>query len=260
MDFWLMWTWGCLFSMVIMFSLWLIYLRNDRPDIVDVGWGFVILFLGVGFSILSDGWPFRRYLLAFVVAIWAGRLGIYLFIRWRGSHEDGRYKSLRALWSSYPRISFLLFFMLQAAFASLLMLPALAIARNPDPQWMALEWVAVSLFILATLGESMADAQLARFKSQSTGKENVCELGLWRYSRHPNYFFQWLAWFALGLWALSAGWGWLSWVSPFVMYLLLTRFSGIPPAEAQSLKSRGAAYRRYQQTTNAFFPWFPKSI
>jgi steroid 5-alpha reductase family enzyme len=111
--------------------------------------------------------------------------------------------------------------------------------------------------LVAIAGESLADAQLAAFKRRAA-KGQVCDAGLWRYSRHPNYFFEWLVWVAYFLFALGSPHGWLAFVGPASILFLLLRVTGIPLTEEQSLRSKGDAYRRYQRTTSAFVPWFPK--
>jgi steroid 5-alpha reductase family enzyme len=101
--------------------------------------------------------------------------------------------------------------------------------------------------------------QLSLFKAQPAAKGRVCDFGLWKYSRHPNYFFEWLVWIAYFVFALGSPWAWVGLVSPLLMLFFLTRMTGIPPAEARALASRGDAYRDYQRRTSAFIPWFPKS-
>ena len=123
-----------------------------------------------------------------------------------------------------------------------------------------MEWAAAVLWLLALAGESLADRQLATFKRDPAKVGRVCDVGLWRYSRHPNYFFEWLVWVAYALFALPAAWGWLSVLSPLLILCLLLRVTGIPLNEAQAVRSKGDAYRRYQAATSAFIPWFPRSL
>ncbi len=122
-----------------------------------------------------------------------------------------------------------------------------------------LEFAGAALWLIAISGEALADAQLAAFKRRASNKGRVCDAGLWRYSRHPNYFFEWLIWVAYFVFALGSPWGWVAIVGPASILYLLLRVTGIPMTEEQSIRSRGDAYRRYQQTTSAFIPWFPKS-
>jgi steroid 5-alpha reductase family enzyme len=120
------------------------------------------------------------------------------------------------------------------------------------------DWLGFSVWLVAILGESLADRQLAAFKADPSNRGKVCSAGLWKFSRHPNYFFEWLVWVALFLFALPAPWGWTTIFAPALMLFFLLRVTGIPYTEQQSLRSRGEAYRSYQRTTSAFVPWFPK--
>ena len=130
---------------------------------------------------------------------------------------------------------------------------------NPAPQLHALELAGAALWLLALGGEALADAQLAAFKRDSANKGRVCAVGLWRFSRHPNYFFEWLIWVAFFVFALGSPRGWVAIIGPASILYLLLRVTGIPLTEEQALRSKGDAYRRYQQTTSAFIPWFPKN-
>ncbi len=119
-------------------------------------------------------------------------------------------------------------------------------------------WVNGALWMFAVLGESLADRQLAAWRSDPDNRGRTCRAGLWRYSRHPNYFCEWLIWCAFATIASAAPLGWLAWMAPGVMLFLILKVTGIPPTEARALRSRGDDYRRYQQSTSAFFPWPPK--
>jgi steroid 5-alpha reductase family enzyme len=172
--------------------------------------------------------------------------------------EDGRYVQLRQDWAGNFASKMFGFFQLQAASVVLLGVAFFVVCLNPTPQIHPLEIGGVVLWLLALTGESLADAQLAAFKRDPTSKGRVCDVGLWHYSRHPNYFFEWLIWVAYFLFALGSPYGWVAVIGPASMLYLLLRVTGIPLTEQQSLRSKGDAYRRYQQTTSAFIPWFPK--
>ena len=125
-----------------------------------------------------------------------------------------------------------------------------------------LGWTGIAGLVLWGVGiggESVADAQLSRFRGNPGNRGQVCQDGLWRWSRHPNYFFEWLHWFCYPLLAIGGDWGWVALIGPAFMYWLLAHVSGVPPLEAQMLKSRGEAYAAYQQRVRAFFP-FPKGV
>ena len=140
----------------------------------------------------------------------------------------------------------------------LLSVPFLLIALNAHPVITAPEYAGAGLWLVAFAGEALSDRQLRLFKSNPSHRGQVCREGLWKYSRHPNYFFEWLIWVSYFLLALPATNGWLSVVSPLLILFFLFRITGIPATEAQALRSRGELYREYQRTTSAFVPWFPK--
>jgi steroid 5-alpha reductase family enzyme len=150
------------------------------------------------------------------------------------------------------------FFQLQAVLIGLLSLPVAIACSNPAGGIGAFEIAGLALWLVAIGGEAVADAQLAWFRGQPANRGRVCEFGLWKYSRHPNYFFEWLIWVAYFIFALGAPFGWAGVLSPLLMLYFLTCVTGIPPSEAHSLSSRGEAYRSYQRRTSPFIPWFPK--
>ncbi|MCX6952331.1 MAG: DUF1295 domain-containing protein [Verrucomicrobia bacterium] len=201
-----------------------------------------------------------HHLIAALAVVWSLRLGTHLAIRVIGHHptEDGRYVQLRQDWSANFTSKMFWFFQMQAASVVLLAAAFVLAALNPAPALHPLEYAGAALWLLAISGEALADAQLAAFKRNPANKGRVCDLGLWRYSRHPNYFFEWLIWVSFFVFALASPWGWLAVVGPASILYLLLRVTGIPMTEEQSLRSRGDAYRRYQKTTSAFVPWFPK--
>jgi steroid 5-alpha reductase family enzyme len=129
---------------------------------------------------------------------------------------------------------------------------------NPQPRLSPLEWAGLSLWVVALLGETAADAELKRFKADPANKGKTCRKGLWNYSRHPNYFFEWLIWVAFFLAALASPYGWISLLCPVLMFIFLFKVTGIPMTETQALKTRGKDYRDYQRTTSMFVPWFKK--
>lgn len=137
-------------------------------------------------------------------------------------------------------------------------LPILIAARNPAPGPAWYDWLGVAIWVLALGGESLADRQLARFRRDPANRGGVCQQGLWRYSRHPNYFFEWLHWWAYVAMGLAGPFGWVTLAGPAVMLFFLLKVTGVPPTEARALESRGEAYRAYQRTTNAFFPGPPR--
>ncbi|WP_415908924.1 DUF1295 domain-containing protein [Oleiharenicola sp. Vm1] len=242
-------------------ALYFLARRLDNYGIVDVAWAYAFAPVAWFYAAAGTGWLPRRVTIAILVTLWAARLGTHLLRRVAGHHpvEDGRYGQLRRDWAGNFAAKMFGFFQLQAVSIVLLAVPFLLPALNPTPAFSALELAGVALWLLALAGEATADAQLAAFKRDPAHRGRVCNVGLWRYSRHPNYFFEWLVWVAYLLFALASPWGWLAAIAPAAILYLLLRVTGIPLTEEQSLRSKGDAYRAYQRTTSAFVPWFPRS-
>lgn len=244
---------------VLMALLWVWHLRLRNAGLVDVGWALSVSGLALFYGVFGSGDPRRRAVMATMMVIWGVRLAWYLLHdRVLGRPEDGRYADLRARASYAASGNFFPFFQAQALAALLLSLPALIVALNPDPSWSGVEVAAVGVWAVALVGESVADRQLERFKAQPGNRGRTCRVGLWRYSRHPNYFFEWLIWVAYALFASASPYGWIAVACPLLMLYLLFRVTGVPATEAQAIRTRGDDYRHYQATTSAFVPWFPK--
>jgi len=243
-----------------MTALWTWSVRLQNAGVVDVGWTALVGGLSVFDAVLSPGgMAGRRVAIAAMMAIWSARLTLFLLVdRVLGKPEDGRYAALRRARGDRATGWFFWFFQAQAIAAVFFSLPALLSAINPSPEWHPLEFAALAIWVVAFAGEVTADRQLLAFKTNPTNTGKTCQAGWWRYSRHPNYFFEWVIWVAYALFATASPWGWLAWLCPATLLYLLFKVTGIPATEAQALRSRGEAYRRYQQTTSAFVPWFPK--
>jgi steroid 5-alpha reductase family enzyme len=251
---------GTLLVALVMVAVWLVQRRTGNAALVDVAWTANLGVLALLYAAFGTGFAPRRALLALAASAWSLRLAAHLFVdRVRTGHEDGRYATLRTEWGDRAPLRFFVFFQLQALFDVLLSIPFLLVSLNRAPRLHVLEIAAVALLIVAVIGEGVADAQLRRHRTNPANRGRTCRSGLWRYSRHPNYFFEWLSWCAFALMAAPAPFGALGLVSPAVLLLLILKFTGIPPTEAQALASRGDDYRSYQRTTSAFFPWFPKA-
>jgi steroid 5-alpha reductase family enzyme len=175
-----------------------------------------------------------------------------------GKTEDARYRRLREQWGGSDRLKMFGYFQLQALAVAGFSLPFLVLIQNPRPPFALIELLGLLIWIVAVTGEALADWQLAQFRSKSWNRIRVCRDGLWNFSRHPNYFFEWLHWWAYVVMAIGTP-GWmLTWIGPVAMGWALLKVTGIPLAEAQALASRGEEYRIYQQTTNVLIPWWPK--
>lgn len=229
---------------------------HTNAGIVDVLWSAGLGGAAVLFALLGEGAAAPRLALAVLGGVWGARLARHLWTRVRGEGEDGRYRALRARWRGDQRKWFA-FFQFQALLIVLFALPFVAVTRNARVIPAALA-AGIVIWTIAVFGESIADTQLARFRAVTVNRGRTCRTGLWRYSRHPNYFFEWLHWFAYVLLAAGSPLWWLAWSGPLVMYLFLRYLSGIPLTEAHALASRGDDYRAYQRSTPMLFPWFPK--
>ena len=234
--------------------------RIGNFSIVDVMWSFNFTPLAVTFALLGSGSPARRILVGAMVALWSLRLTVHLARRIAALHpvEEGRYIELRRQWKDDVNGRFFRFFLLQGGLNALLSLPFLFACLNRAPVPQAVEGFGVFVFVVSLVGEAVADAQLEAFRKNPENSGRVCRQGLWRYSRHPNYFFEWLVWCAFALVASAAPFGWVSWACPALMLYFLLRVTGIPATEEQAVRSRGEGYREYQRTTSAFVPWLPR--
>jgi steroid 5-alpha reductase family enzyme len=243
----------------LMFVLWLIHFPMRNAAIVDAGWAGGLAILGVLYAFLGEGLDTRRYLIGAMAAIWGVRLAIHLLTdRIIGHPEEGRYQELRREWKTNIGVKFLLFFEFQALLCVVLSAPFYLASRNTGPNLTIVEYAGVAVWAVGIFGEALADRQLAAFKRDPANRGKICRAGLWNYSRHPNYFFEWLIWVGFALFAIDSPYGWASLISPALILYFLLRVTGIPATEAQALRSRGDEYRRYQQTTSAFVPWPPK--
>jgi steroid 5-alpha reductase family enzyme len=243
----------------LMLVLWLVHLRLRNAATVDVGWAGGLATLAIFYAVAGPGYHARKYAVATMAGFWGLRLAVYLlFSRVIGKPEEGRYVQLRKDWKTNLALRFLFFFEFQALLVVALSIPFLLACLNPDAPLHAIEKAAAGLWLLAMIGEAIADWQLENFKKNPANKGKTCRAGFWNYSRHPNYFFDWLVWIAYALFALGSPWGWLGLISPALVLYFLLGATGILATETQALRSRGNEYREYQHTTNAFVPWFPK--
>ena len=239
-------------------ALWLIQRRTGDAGIVDIGWAAGIGAVSIFYALALEGDLVRRVIVALCSAGWGFRLAAYIHWRNHGRGEDGRYRKLREEWGAEFQGRLFRFYQFQAVTVVVLSLSAWAALLNPASIVSAWTWAAAGIWALSVGGEALADAQLALFRRRPENKGRTCREGLWRYSRHPNYFFEWLHWWTYVLLAIGTPWVAVTLVAPALMLYVLLRVTGIPATEAQALASRGDDYREYQRTTSAFFPWFPK--
>ena len=242
----------------MMAALWLVQRKTGNAGIVDVGWAAGIGVLALFYAVTSSGYLPRRMLVAALAGFWSLRLASYLlFTRVWGHPEEGRYVALRAKWGARADVRLFLFFQLQALAVLLFALPLLIVAQRSGLSLDVWDLVGVLVWLIGVGGTWLADRQLTQFKQRPGSRGKTCQEGLWRYSRHPNYFFEWVHWWAyVAMAAGSASW-WATLVVPAVLLFFFFKVTGIPPTEAQALASR-LDYREYQRTTSVFVPWFPR--
>lgn len=256
-----LWGAAALFMALVMSAAWLVQRRTGQGGWADAFWSLGLGAAGVGVALFPiDGASpsSRQWLTAVLIGAWGLRLGLHIVARAAREPEDARYARLRVDWGDKFQAMMFGFLMLQAGAAAFLALSILLAARNPTPGLSPQDGLAVLIFLSALIGEAIADLQLAAFKTNPANRGQVCGAGLWAWSRHPNYFFEWLSWCAWPLFAIDLSgawpWGWLALTGPAYIYWLLTRVSGVPLLEAHMRRSRPEAFAAYAARTSAFFP------
>jgi len=249
---------GLALVFVLVTLTWLLGKRISNYSIIDAIWSLSFSLQALLFYFLSEGESLKKLIALVVLALWSLRLGLYLTKRIASHHPhvDSRYEQLQKEYGSNFHFRFYLFYLMQAASVSLLTAPFIFVFQNKD-KVSSFEWAGLVLWAVALAGESLADYQMNEFKKNSANKGKTCNVGLWKYSRHPNYFFESLIWWSFYFLFLGAG-AWWGIYAPLIILHLLLNVTGVPPSEAQALKNRGDDYRRYLEKTSKFVPWFPK--
>jgi steroid 5-alpha reductase family enzyme len=248
------WAFAALIPVAI--GCWLASLRRNDVSIVDTLWALMFLLLFACYLLLAETDGPRRWLVLVLLSVWALRLSLFIALRNRGKPEDYRYREIRR--RNEPNFRFkslYLVFGLQAVLAGVISLPLLVAASGAS----ALGWLdaaGVALWLAGMFFEVVGDHQLARFRADAGNARKVLSAGLWRYTRHPNYFGEFLLWWGYFLIAAAAG-GWWTLLSPILMSLLLIRVSGVALLE-RSIGQRRPEYADYVRRTNAFLPGLPK--
>lgn len=248
-----------LMAAVVMTLAWYFSMRVKNVGYVDVVWAGLMAAAAILVSYQGSGSDIPRVLVALFGGIWGARLCIHLLKRVLHEAEDGRYQALRATWNGSPA-KFFIFFQMQALIVVLFSIPFYAAASRHSSEINLWTIAAIATWLISVFGEYLADEQLAKFRADPGNRGKTCRSGLWAYSRHPNYFFEWLHWFAYVFLAVNSPYFWYSLVGPIVMLAFLYRVSGIPWTEAQALRSRGENYKNYQDEVSPFIPWPPKNI
>jgi steroid 5-alpha reductase family enzyme len=247
---------------ILMALAWMVQRRTGNSGWVDTIWTFAVGLVGAGSAL----WPIggtapnaRQWLVAALVVTWSLRLGLHIAVRTAGITDDPRYAAFARDWGFHaPRKMFI--FLQNQAFGSIPLVFAIFLAaRFPSDALRIEDIIGVLILLSGIAGEALADAQLKKFRDNPANKGRVCDIGLWRWSRHPNYFFEWFGWLAYPVIAISPAyaWGWATLLAPLFMYWILVHVTGIPPLEEQMLRSRGERYRDYQSRTSRFFPLPP---
>ena len=233
--------------------VWVIYRLLKNPSVVDASWSIGLMASGLIYLWSIVITP-RKAVVGMLLIIWAVRLSGYLwYTRFKQGQVDKRYTELSNAWKINKALGFFVNFQLQGLLIFMISLVFYWISKSNNPNLTLVDGVAVALVVIGIIGESVADLQLRRFKAAHKGE--VCNRGLWNYSRHPNYFFDWLTWSGFTLFGLQSNQGYLGLLSLLLLYLIFTRLTG-PITEQGSVKSRGQKYIDYQKHTAMFFPWF----
>jgi steroid 5-alpha reductase family enzyme len=247
---------GLVALLALAFCTWAVSLAKRDVSIVDSVWSVMILLAGGVYAAVQLAPAERVWWVLALVAIWAIRLAGYITWRNWGEGEDHRYQAIRA--RNQPNFgwkSLYLVFVLQAVLAWIVSLSLLAAIASERP-WGWLDTLGVAVAVFGIVFEAVGDAQLAAFKARPENRGQVMNLGLWHYTRHPNYFGEFCVWWGFYLMALSAG-GWWAILSPLLMSVLLMKVSGVTLLE-KDIGERRPAYRDYIARTNAFFPGMPR--
>jgi steroid 5-alpha reductase family enzyme len=245
----------------IMAFAWLVQRRTENSGWVDVSWslGVGLVSFFVALLPMHSDWPhWRQLTMAILVLCWCLRLGLHIAQRTQVAVDDPRYRDLIEKWGTDAARRLFWFLQAQAAVGTILILSVALAAHNSNPALRVSDVLGVLIVLGAIAGEATADRQLRQFKADRANRGQVCDAGLWRWSRHPNYFFEWVFWVGVAVIAVDLGAntlvGWLAIAAPACMYWVLVHASGIPPLEAHMLRSRGEKYRAYQRRTPPFFP------
>lgn len=250
---------------VLMALAWVVQQRTGNSGWVDTIWTFSLGLVGAGSAL----WPVagaspnaRQWLVAALVAIWSARLGSHIAVRTAGITDDPRYAAFAAEWGVNSQRKMFGFLQKQGLGSIPLVFAIFIAARFPSETLRLQDYLGALILCVGIAGESLSDGQLMTFRADPANKGRVCDFGLWRWSRHPNYFFEWFGWLAYPVIALSTDYPWslATLLAPLFMYWILRYVTGVPPLEEQMIKSRGDRYRDYQARTSVFFPLPPRNV
>lgn len=245
-----------LFCMVV---LWLLSIYLKNVSIVDIFWGLGFVIVNAIYFIGLKEVFTRHVLMLILVSLWGLRLTVYLAYRNVGKEEDFRYQEFRRQYGvhRYWWMSFFQVFLLQGVLMLLVSLPLWGtMVETKSNALMILDYLAMVLWTMGFLFEVGGDYQLAKFKNNPNNKGKVLDKGLWKYTRHPNYFGDTMVWWSYALFSIAAGAYWTI-IGSLIMTVLILKVSGVTLLE-KTLKQKKPEYEEYIRKTNSFFPWFPK--
>lgn len=246
----------CAVGIFFFMSLFFLIARFIKKDtIVDVAWGMGFLFITL-FSLIKNGfYYFPQIITTVLVTFWAFRLSGYLFLRTYGKKEDTRYQELKATWGKWTMLySYIFIYVLQGGLIILIGYPLILITATDSQGSIPATFIGVAIWLTGFLFETIADLQIYQFMFKPENKGKIMRVGLWRYSRHPNYFGEMLVWWGFFFIALGIPLGWSSIISPIIITFLLLFVSGVPLAEKQI--SKLDEFQEYKESTSVLIPWF----
>jgi len=240
-------------------SMWFVLsLLKKRNDVVDVAWGLGFVLMAWASFFLGTVQGSRGILVGFLISVWGVRLSWHIHARNRGRAEDYRYAQWRASWGKWFYLrSYAQVYLLQGILLFLVVLPVLLINKSIHVTLHYLDFIGVAIWLLGFIFESFGDAQLKRFIEDPANKGKLMQGGLWRYTRHPNYFGEVTQWWGIWLVALSVPYGWLGIIGPLTITVLILKVSGVPMLEKKMAEN--PEFIEYKRRTSVFVPWFPKN-
>ena len=247
-------------SLILFFymtALFLLAVMREDNSIADVAWGPGFILVAWTTLFLSGYFTPRQLIAGILILIWGLRLAVRIYLRNRGKGEDVRYRQWRERWGkSFIIRSYLQVFMLQGCILLINISPVLVINTYDSGNLGFLDLLGVILWVMGFFFESLSDWQLDQFTKNPSSQGKIMDRGLWRYSRHPNYFGEVTMWWALYVLALSVPWGWISIIGPLTITATILFVSGVPMTE--KLMESNPAFAVYKKRTSVFIPWFPK--
>lgn len=256
---------GIAFSLSVLMAIsWMVQQRTGNSGWVDTIWTFSVGLVGAGVALWPAAvldLPARQWLVAIMSAAWALRLGSHIAARAAATGDDPRYADYARQWAPDAPRKMFIFLQQQAAGSIPLVFAMFVAAHAPAAELRAQDYIGMAILLIAICGEGAADAQLKAFRLKPSNRGKVCDTGLWAWSRHPNYFFQWFGWLAYPVIAITPGhlWGFAALLAPIFMFWVLNYVTGVPPLEKQMERSRGNAWHAYERRTSRFFPLPPRA-